>query len=81
MKKENVKVELYDRNFIFSKVEYFNFAPLLYVKCETMLGRLFPPEKYSFAILTLPRTKKIAIYKTFYEANWVYLDGEDIENQ
>ena len=46
-----------------------------------MLGRLFPPEKYSFAILTLPRTKKIAIYKTFYEANWVYLDGEDIENQ
>lgn len=79
--KDAVKVQLYDRNFIFSKEDYFNFAPLLHVKCETLLGRLFPPGKYSFAILTHPRTKKIAIYKTFYEAIWVYLDGEDIENQ
>lgn len=82
MKKEDVKVVLYDRNFIFAKVDYFNYAPLLHVKCEKLLCRLFPPGNYSFAIVTNPRTKKIAIFKTFYEAIWVYLDGEiDIENQ
>lgn len=80
--KDAVKVQLYDRNFIFAKEDYFNFAPLLHVKCETILVRLFPPCKYSFAILTNPRTKKISIFKTFYEAIWVYLDGElEIENQ
>lgn len=79
--RDAVQVKLYDRNFIFAKEDYFSFAPLLHVKCETILGRLFPPGKYSFAIVTNPRTKKIAIYKTFYEAIWLYLDGEEIENQ
>ena len=79
--KDAVKVVLYDRNFVFAKEDYFNYAPLLHVKCETILCRLFPPCKYSFAILTNPRTKKISIFKTFYDI-WVYLDGElEIENQ
>lgn len=77
-----VKVELYDRNFIFKKVEYFAFAPLLHVKVETILGRLFKASEYSFAIITNPRSKKIAIFKSFYESIWIFLDGElDIENR